>query len=48
MGTLRIFPESAPFSVGSDGTVRVKNSSSLDREAIGWIAFQASLRCSDG
>lgn len=44
MGTLSIFPGSAPFSVDPDGTVRVKNSSSLDRESSSWIAFQVGLR----
>lgn len=47
MGTLQISPESAPFSVDSDGTIRVKNSSSLDREATSWIVFQVNLRCTD-
>ncbi|XP_035262905.1 cadherin EGF LAG seven-pass G-type receptor 1-like [Anguilla anguilla] len=31
-GTLRIIPDSAPFSISPDGTVRVKNSTALDRE----------------
>ncbi|XP_044201132.1 protocadherin Fat 4-like [Thunnus albacares] len=40
VGTLRILPESAPFSIGSDGTVRVKNSTVLDRETTESITFQ--------
>ncbi|KAG5855649.1 hypothetical protein ANANG_G00051350 [Anguilla anguilla] len=31
-GTLRIIPDSAPFSISPDGTVLVKNSTALDRE----------------
>ncbi|XP_044201151.1 protocadherin Fat 4-like [Thunnus albacares] len=42
VGTLRILPESAPFSIGSDGTVRVKNSTVLDRETTESITFQCS------
>ncbi|XP_040002206.1 protocadherin Fat 4 [Xiphias gladius] len=44
VGTLRILPESAPFSIGSDGTVRVKNSTALDRETIESITFQVEAR----
>ncbi|XP_026158869.1 protocadherin Fat 4 [Mastacembelus armatus] len=44
VGTLRIIPESAPFSVSSDGTVRVKNSTALDREATESITFQIEAR----
>ncbi|XP_067441680.1 protocadherin Fat 4 [Thunnus thynnus] len=40
VGTLQILPESAPFSIGSDGTVRVKNSTVLDRETTESITFQ--------
>ncbi|XP_044045435.1 protocadherin Fat 4 [Siniperca chuatsi] len=44
VGTLRILPESAPFSIGSDGTVRVKNSTALDRETTERITFQIEAR----
>ncbi|KAI3353561.1 hypothetical protein L3Q82_020081 [Scortum barcoo] len=47
VGTLRILPESAPFSVGSDGTVRVKNSTALDRETTESITFQIEARETD-
>lgn len=40
VGTLRIVPDSAPFSVGADGTVRVKNSTVLDRETTERFTFQ--------
>ncbi|XP_011481165.1 protocadherin Fat 4 isoform X2 [Oryzias latipes] len=40
VGTLRILPDSAPFSVDPDGTVRVKDSAVLDRETIEAIVFQ--------
>jgi len=40
VGTLRILPESSPFSIDSDGTVRVKDSSALDREVTGSFTFQ--------
>nr|XP_046231679.1 protein dachsous isoform X5 [Scatophagus argus] len=40
VGTLQILPESAPFSIGSDGTVRVKNMTALDRETTEHITFQ--------
>lgn len=42
MGTLQILPESAPFSVRSDGTVTVKNSAALDRETTGTFTFQVT------
>ncbi|XP_068583517.1 protocadherin Fat 4 [Cebidichthys violaceus] len=44
VGTLRILPESAPFSVGSDGTVRVKDSTALDRETTESITFEIEAR----
>ncbi|XP_028265862.1 protocadherin Fat 4-like [Parambassis ranga] len=44
VGTLQIVPESAPFSISSDGTVRVKNSTALDREATEKITFQIEAR----
>ncbi|XP_040893189.1 protocadherin Fat 4 [Toxotes jaculatrix] len=44
VGTLRILPESAPFSVSSDGTIRVNNSTALDREATERITFQVEAR----
>ncbi|XP_030290603.1 cadherin EGF LAG seven-pass G-type receptor 2-like [Sparus aurata] len=40
VGTLRILPESAPFSIGSDGTVTVKDSTALDRETTTSFTFQ--------
>ncbi|XP_039469766.1 protocadherin Fat 4 [Oreochromis aureus] len=44
VGTMRIIPESAPFSISSDGTVRVKNSTALDRETTETITFQVEAR----
>ncbi|XP_028253159.1 protocadherin-1-like [Parambassis ranga] len=44
VGTLQIVPESAPFSISSDGTVRVKNSTALDREATEKITFQVNQK----
>ncbi|XP_070771479.1 protocadherin Fat 4 [Enoplosus armatus] len=44
VGTLRILPESAPFSINSDGTIRVKNSSALDRETTERIVFQVEAK----
>ncbi|XP_034740142.1 protocadherin Fat 4 [Etheostoma cragini] len=40
VGDLQIFPESSPFSIGVDGTVRVKNSTVLDRETTERFTFQ--------
>ncbi|XP_074485330.1 protocadherin Fat 4 isoform X2 [Sebastes fasciatus] len=47
VGTLRILQESAPFSVSSDGTVRVKNSTALDRETTESITFQIEAKETD-
>ncbi|XP_028423953.1 protocadherin Fat 4-like [Perca flavescens] len=47
VGTLRILPESAPFSIGSDGTIRVRNSTALDREATATIMFQVEAKETD-
>ncbi|XP_034543326.1 cadherin-23-like [Notolabrus celidotus] len=47
VGTLRVLPESAPFSVDADGTVRVENSSALDRETAEHITFQIEARESE-
>ncbi|KAM7419871.1 hypothetical protein PAMA_016804 [Pampus argenteus] len=44
VGTLQILPESAPFSIDSDGTVRVKNTTDLDRETTESITFQIKAR----
>ncbi|KAF3852693.1 hypothetical protein F7725_006048 [Dissostichus mawsoni] len=44
VGTLWIVPDSAPFSVGADGTVRVKNSTVLDRETTERFTFQIEAR----
>lgn len=43
VGTLRILPESAPFSIDPDGTVRVKDSAALDRETTQNFEFQVNL-----
>lgn len=40
VGTLRILPESTPFTIDSGGMVRVKNSAALDRETTEVITFQ--------
>ncbi|XP_037327747.2 protocadherin Fat 4 [Pungitius pungitius] len=47
VGTLRIIPESSPFSVGSDGTVRVKNPSDLDRETTESFRFEIEAKETD-
>ncbi|XP_020495271.2 protocadherin Fat 4 [Labrus bergylta] len=47
VGTLRLIPESAPFSIDSDGMVRVKNSSALDRETTESITFQIEAKESE-
>ncbi|XP_075905067.1 protocadherin Fat 4-like isoform X2 [Nelusetta ayraudi] len=39
-GTLRVLPESAPFSISSDGTITVRNTTALDRETTDTITFQ--------
>ncbi|KAM6941222.1 protocadherin Fat 4 [Lycodopsis pacificus] len=44
VGALRILPESAPFSVGSDGTVRVKDPRALDRETTESVTFTIEAR----
>ncbi|CAK6976329.1 protocadherin Fat 4-like [Scomber scombrus] len=40
VGTLQIVPESAPFSISSDGTVTVRDSTVLDRETTESFIFQ--------
>ncbi|CAN9493182.1 unnamed protein product [Ophioblennius macclurei] len=40
VGTLRISPETSPFSIDPDGTVRVANSTYLDREDADGYAFE--------
>lgn len=40
VGTLKISPESTPFTIDDDGTVRVKNSAALDRETNATITFK--------
>ncbi|XP_034044704.1 protocadherin Fat 4-like isoform X2 [Thalassophryne amazonica] len=40
VGNLTILPESAPFAISDDGTVRVTNTTALDREATDTITFQ--------
>lgn len=40
VGTFHILPETAPFAIDSDGTIRVTNSTALDREATETIVFQ--------
>ncbi|KAK2817525.1 hypothetical protein Q5P01_025716 [Channa striata] len=40
VGTMQIKPDSSPFSVSSDGTVRVKTSAALDRETTESFIFQ--------
>ncbi|XP_070684047.1 protein dachsous, partial [Pempheris klunzingeri] len=44
VGTLQILPESAPFSISSDGTIRVKDSTALDREKTERILFQVEAK----
>ncbi|TRY64470.1 hypothetical protein DNTS_017153 [Danionella cerebrum] len=39
-GTLRIIPESVPFSISTDGRILVKNSAELDRESTTNFNFQ--------
>ncbi|KAG5855648.1 hypothetical protein ANANG_G00051340 [Anguilla anguilla] len=43
-GMLRIIPDSAPFSISPDGTVRVKNSTALDREETPRFSLQIEAR----
>ncbi|TSK18033.1 Protocadherin Fat 4 [Bagarius yarrelli] len=40
MGTLRLVPDTVPFSIDSDGSVRVKTSAELDRETTPGFEFQ--------
>ncbi|XP_047434007.1 cadherin-23-like [Mugil cephalus] len=40
VGTLEIIPETAPFSVDPDGTIRVTDATALDRETNETITFQ--------
>ncbi|KAJ8002135.1 hypothetical protein DPEC_G00176680 [Dallia pectoralis] len=47
VGTFRIIPETAPFSITSDGTVKVKSSDDLDRETVGNFTFQIEAREND-
>ncbi|KAM3624462.1 uncharacterized protein V6R79_023812 [Siganus canaliculatus] len=44
VGTLRVIPDSAPFSISNDGTIRVSNSTALDREITETIVFQVEAR----
>ncbi|XP_062304623.1 protocadherin Fat 1-like isoform X2 [Osmerus eperlanus] len=46
-GTLRLLPESVPFSVSLDGTVTVKTSTDLDRETVGHFFFQIEAQEAD-
>ncbi|CAK6984226.1 protocadherin Fat 4-like, partial [Scomber scombrus] len=43
LGTLQIVTESSPFSISSDGTVTVKDSTALDRETTETITFQDGM-----
>ena len=43
VGNLSIIPDSAPFSVSADGSVRVKDSAALDRESHTSFLFQVPL-----
>ncbi|KAL1006109.1 hypothetical protein UPYG_G00067980 [Umbra pygmaea] len=47
VGTLRIIPETEPFSISLDGTVRVKSPADLDREVGGNFNFQIEAREND-
>ncbi|KAK6300316.1 hypothetical protein J4Q44_G00284140 [Coregonus suidteri] len=47
VGTLRILPETEPFSIRLDGTVIVKSSADLDRETVGNFLFQIEAREND-
>ncbi|XP_048052026.1 protocadherin Fat 4-like [Megalobrama amblycephala] len=44
VGTFRIIPESVPFSIGPDGTILVKSSADLDREATASFSFQVEAQ----
>ncbi|XP_030207359.1 protocadherin Fat 4 isoform X1 [Gadus morhua] len=47
VGNLSIIPDSAPFSVSADGSVRVKDSAALDRESHTSFLFQVTAIESD-
>ncbi|KAI5089853.1 protocadherin Fat 3-like [Silurus meridionalis] len=44
VGTLRLVPDTVPFSIDPDGAIRVKTSSKLDRETIHEFAFKIEAR----
>ncbi|KAI5625920.1 protocadherin Fat 3-like [Silurus asotus] len=44
VGTLRLVPDTVPFSIDPDGAIRVKTSSELDRETIQEFAFTIEAR----
>uniref|UniRef100_UPI0009B38DC5 cadherin-23 n=1 Tax=Monopterus albus TaxID=43700 RepID=UPI0009B38DC5 len=46
-GTLQVLPESTPFSISPDGTVRVNDSAALDRETTEIFTFQIKARETD-
>ncbi|XP_038133976.1 protein dachsous [Cyprinodon tularosa] len=47
VGTLKILPESTPFSISPDGTVRVRNTEVLDREVTKAFVFQIEAKETD-
>ncbi len=42
MGTIRIIPDSVPFSISPDGNILVKSSADLDRETTASFSFQVN------
>ncbi|XP_052402336.1 protocadherin Fat 4 isoform X12 [Carassius gibelio] len=44
VGTIRIIPETVPFSISPDGIIRVKSSVDLDRETTASFSFQVEAQ----
>ncbi|XP_026105158.1 protocadherin Fat 3-like [Carassius auratus] len=44
VGTIRIIPETVPFSISHDGIIRVKSSVDLDRETTASFSFQVEAQ----
>ncbi|XP_049325190.1 cadherin-23 isoform X3 [Astyanax mexicanus] len=44
VGTLRLVPDTVPFSISPDGSIRVKTSAELDRETISSFAFEIEAK----
>ncbi|KAI4888420.1 hypothetical protein NFI96_021809 [Prochilodus magdalenae] len=44
VGTLRVVPDTAPFSISPDGSIKVKSSAALDRETNSSFEFQIEAK----